>query len=215
MADLFLTADDLGEYVFRIVDNGGATADRYTILFSDGDALYLSGCPSHPQGVSLWAEGIDPKVLQDEVDANTAVDLGWGDLPENIRGHILARCNQGWKDYLERCEGGEAIAKTRDAAEVNEGINTSAGKGIYQDQSGKYWVRLDGAQEDDRGPKDTPREALLATLPDHYGLAGPEYHSTALSSVRSDAQPSDEVAKSIADLEARVEAEDNQPSAFF
>ena len=39
---LFETGADLGEYLFRITDNGGETADRYTVIFSDGDYLTMS-----------------------------------------------------------------------------------------------------------------------------------------------------------------------------
>lgn len=181
MAELFDNLAQLGAsgYVFRIVDNGGATADRYTVQFCDGDALCLSDSPSHPLGVSQWAEGIDPATLAAWVETGEAVDLRLGDLPGNVQGHILARVNQAFGDFLDALEAGdpEAVAPSREAADVNEGIHDSAGVGIYR--TGEfYFVRLDGAPDDDRGPFQGAAAALRASLPDEYGLAGPEYHST-------------------------------------
>ncbi len=44
---LFRDAGDLGEYLFAILDDGGASGDRLTVAFSDGDYLALSRDPSH------------------------------------------------------------------------------------------------------------------------------------------------------------------------
>ena len=210
MTDLFQSADDLGEYLFRIIDNGGASADRYTVATSDGDGFALSGAPSHPQGVSLSIENLDPAYMETEVSEGRAVDLGWHDLPAHIRAHVIGRLNEGWRDYLESLESGETpIPAERAGAEVNEGTHRDAGKGIYG-KPGAYFVRVDNWPEDnaseDRGPFPTVREALLASLPDHYGLAGPEYHSTATSGASEAGEPSPEVAAAVAALEARVEA---------
>lgn len=208
MPDLFHSADDLGEYLFRIVDNGGETADRYTVLFSDGDALCLSSNPAAPWGgVSLWAEGMDPATLESWVEEGEAVDLGWDDLPEAIRGHVLARLNQAWRDCLaDMLSGVLAIPEGREHVDTFcDGC--TAGEGIYR-HGGRFFVHMGGPSiEDDRGPFDTIREALLASLPDHYGLAGPEYHSTATSGAREAGKPCPEVARQVAALEARREAE--------
>jgi len=41
--------------VKAIFDNGGATADRYTVIFSDGDMIAASTQPFHPQGIGQHA----------------------------------------------------------------------------------------------------------------------------------------------------------------
>lgn len=179
---LFESLQDLGKsgYLFRILDNGGESADRYTVIFCDGDALALSGAPSHPQGVSQSIESVDVQWAAEEVEARRAVDLQLGDLPENVALHVLARINEGWADFLGDVDTRKphACAPTREAAEVNEGLHDSAGKGIYSAGDG-YCVRLDGRDAaEDRGPYMTAREALQATLPLDYSLSGPEYHSS-------------------------------------
>lgn len=202
---VFESPSDLSEYLFRIVDNGGSSADRYTVVFSDGTYLGLSGSPSHPQGVSISGEGLDPAVLEEWVENGQAVDLALGDLPANLVKHILNRCNDGLEDFLKDVEDRKphAVAASRDMAEVNEGLYDSLGDGIYFTEEG-YWIRLDGDPKDDRGPYVTAREAVLASLPDQYALAGPEYHS---STDLMRMEPDEEVAKAIADLEARRDAE--------
>lgn len=154
-------------YIFRITDNGGASLDRITVIFCDGDHLSLSETGA---GVSMWGEGIDVADWNDRVEAGTEVDLAIGDLRPELQDHILWRVNEAWQDYL--------VAQTRDKAEVNEGTHDSGGKGIYAAGSG-FCVRLDGEYaSDDRGPYLTTRQALAATLPDDYSLSGPEYHSS-------------------------------------
>lgn len=199
--ELFQSDSDIGEYLFRITDNGGATADRYMVLFSDGDALALSGGPSHPQGVSMWAENVDPAALQENVEEGREVDLGWHDLPEHIRRHVRARLNEAWADYLAHLERYPPVDWLH--AEENDGTHRSAGVGIYV-SAGRFFVKLDGDQAGDRGPFATMREALLATLPDHYSLSGPEYHSTATGGATDDGEPCPTVASNVAALEARV-----------
>jgi hypothetical protein len=87
------------EYVLACYDNGGLTADRYTILFGDSmwepemgrNVFYLtmSSVPNHPQGVSMWGE----------MPANNRQACGkhvrWLDLPDNIREHTLHRATEG------------------------------------------------------------------------------------------------------------------------
>ncbi|QXN71578.1 hypothetical protein RCIROH_79 [Rhodobacter phage RcIroh] len=163
-------------YIFRITDNGGASLDRITVIFCDGDYLSLSETGA---GVSMWGEGIDVADWNDRVEAGTEVDLAIGDLRPELQDHILRRVNEAWQDYLDALADPQAtaVAQTRDKAEVNEGTHDSGGKGIYAAGSG-FCVRLDGEYaSDDRGPFQTARQALAATLPDDYSLSGPEYHS--------------------------------------
>lgn len=101
-------------YVLDVLDNKGASADRYTVLIAgkflyhvkrDGSTavgpdqlsntyvsyLAMSGAPTHPQGVSMWGE----------LEAHQAASyryrckhhrIKWLDLPEHIRAHVIARC---------------------------------------------------------------------------------------------------------------------------
>jgi hypothetical protein len=205
--NLFASVAELAasDYVFRIQDNGGATADRYTVVFCDGDYLGMSSYPTHPQGVSMWGEGIDPQAMSEWLENEEAVDLALGDLPPKIAEHIVARVNQGWKDFLALIEARDAtaVAPDREKAEVNEGSYNSGGRGIYSEGEG-YRVRLDGDAADDRGPYATAAEALRGTLPDQYSFSGPEYHST---EDVSRLQASPEVTAKLAVLEAKIEAD--------
>jgi len=205
MKKVFESPSDMSEYLFRIVDNGGSSADRYTVVFSDGSYLALSGSPSSAHGVSLSGEDIDPQTLQDWVEEGKAVDLALGDLPPGLVQHILYRNNEGLEDFLESVEKREPhnVAPNREAAEVNEGVHDSLGKGIYWTEEG-YRIRLDGDPEDDRGPYETAREAVLGSLPDQYSMSGPEYHST-VDLMRMEPDP--DVLKAVAELEEKRDAE--------
>lgn len=205
MSDLIRDAAELGGYLFRITDNGGATADRYTVIFSDGDYLSLSAYPDSPLGVSQWGEQIDLAGVAERVEEGEEVDLSWGCLPESIRAHVLSRINEGWRDCLEAGEAGlRGFAKSREAAEVHEGLHTSGGTGIYAAGSG-FCIRLDSDNAgDDRGPYETFREALLNTLPDPYGLAGPEYHSPVINDGPQTDTAYPEILAAAAALEAKV-----------
>lgn len=206
MPNVFLSPSDLSEYLFRIVDNGGASADRYTVAFSDGSYLAMSAAPTHPQGVSMCGEGLDPQILEEWVSSGEAVDLALGDLPRHLVQHILDRNNQGLSDFLADVEmkRPHAVAPSRKTAEQNDGTQTCLGKGIYFTDNA-FFVRLDGDPSDDRGPFETAREAVLASLPEQYSLAGPEYQSTIDDLMRL--APSEEVAKQIAELEAKCDSE--------
>lgn len=207
MSVVFEKPKDLVEYLFRIVDNGGSSADRYTVAFCDGSYLGMSAAPTHPQGVSMWGEGIDPAVMQEWVENGEAVDLALGDLAPNLVQHILDRNNEGMADFLQMVEAKDpnAVAPTRDAAKVNEGTHDSFGKGIYWSQDG-YRIRLDSDDpEEDRGPYGTARLAVLATVPDNYSFSGPEYHTTVDDLMRM--EPSVKVKEAVEALEARRDAE--------
>lgn len=157
-------------YLFRITDNGGATADRYTVVFCDGDYLGMSGDPSNPQGVSLWGEGIDVASLAERVENGEEIDLTFGDLPDHIRSHVLYRINQGFADFVQS----EEAADSRGAAQEFEGLLDQVGVCIYRAPAG-FMVR--DAEHDDHGPFKLYRDAVLSTLPDEHTLSGPEYQS--------------------------------------
>ena len=175
--NLFDNFKELAEsgYIFRILDNGGATFDRLTVIFSDGDYLGMSWTG---QGFSQWG-GPASLEVESEIEAGTLVDLAPGDLCPEARGHVLRRVNEGWRDFLGDIEARKsiAVAPSREWAEANEYCHGSAGKGIYSVGHG-YAVKCEGEDAaDDRGPFLSAVEALRATLPDEYSLAGPEYQS--------------------------------------
>ncbi|NTF17213.1 hypothetical protein G6L37_02055 [Agrobacterium rubi] len=204
MKKVFENPEDMSEYLFRIIDNCGSTADRYTVVFCDGSYINMSGSPTNPQGVSMADEDIDPQFLSEQVENGDAVDLALGDLPKHIVDHILFRNNEGLEDFLEAVEKKEphAVAASRDAAEANEGGHDTLGKGIYM--SGEdYMVKMEGGP-DDRGPFTTAREAILATMPDDYGFCGSEYHPE-VNVMRMTPDP--DVLDAIAKLEAKRDAE--------
>lgn len=207
---LFRDAGDLGEYLFAILDDGGASADRLTVVFSDGDYLALSSQPSHPQGVSQSGENFNPGWMRQEIEAERAVELGWHDLPETIQSHVLSRLNEGFRDFLAQVECGSPrhVALSRDEAGVNDGGTFSTGRGLYLARDG-YRVRLDGSPEEDRGPYADAREAVLATLPGRYDLSGPEYHAEVPAPTKEGSTDEDRLA-ALAALEARVR--DEEPS---
>ncbi len=204
MADVFEKPEDLSDYLFRIVDNGGSSADRYTVVFGDGSYLSMSSSPTHPQGVSMCGENIDPQVVEEWVDEGSAIDLALGDLPPHLVQHILDRNNQGLEDFLEAVEQKlpHAVSTNRDAAEANEGGYDTLGKGIYL-KDDKYMVKMEGGP-DDRGPFDTAREAILNTMPDDYSLSGPEHHSS-VDVMRMTPDPA--VIEAVKALEARRDQE--------
>jgi len=212
MLELFPSVAALAKsgYVFRILDNGGATADRYTVIFSDGDYLAMSGSPSHPQGVSLTGENIDLQGVCERVESGEEIDLALGDLPGGLAEHIRFRVNQGWEDFLEDVDENKpgAVARTRAEADPNEGLCDQGGVGIYAAGDG-FCVRLDSDDaREDRGPFMTAREALLATLPDQYSLAGEEYHSTVnVGRLEPDSEVLTKVAALVAVEDAKYEAD--------
>ncbi len=209
--DLFHSEGEMGEYVFGILDNGGATADRLTVIFSDGSYLGLSHNPEHPQGVSMADDGSAGDILgfaHEGIEEGTHVALGWRDLPEGIRAHILRRVNEGFRDYIQDLTSGERpIPTTRAAATLFEGIMDSFGFGLYQPEPGVFWIKNGGddpKDAEDYGPFATIREALRYTVPEHYSLSGPEYHMGGQAT--DDDEPDPERMAALAVLEAKEDA---------
>lgn len=181
MIKLFESVEDLKKsgYLFRITDNGGATADRFTIIYCDGSYLGASCYPYHPQGVGMHGEDIDVQGVADRVEEGTERDLRFIDLPEQVRDCVLGGNNRGFADYLEA----EPAAATRDEARDWEGIWTDHFGNrtpIYR-EGNSFRIRDDErATEDggDPGPFATFVEAVRYMLPQDYDLSGPEYHTT-------------------------------------
>jgi hypothetical protein len=202
MADVFEKPEDLSDYLFRIVDNGGSSADRYMVVFSDGSYLGMSGSPSHPQGVSMCGEGIDPATVQNWVDEGQAIDLALGDLPKNLVEHIMFRNNEGLEEFIDAVEAREeyAVAPDRSSAKANTCDMNCLGTGIYV-KNDKYWVKLD--ENDDRGPYDTAREVILASMPDPDCLGGDDQSTLNLMRMT----PDPDVLEAVKALEARRQQE--------
>jgi hypothetical protein len=185
MAKLFETLDDLAasEYLFRIVDNGGATFDRYTAIYCDGSFIGMSRNPFHPQGFGQSGEDIDVGGVAERVEKGEEIDLALGDCPPDVQACILSTVNQGWADFLAAGEADESgvIAANRESAETYEGLHNQAGTGIYHGRDGlrvksdNSWGAADPEGEDP-GPFATFREAFLNTTPYPSSLAGDEYH---------------------------------------
>lgn len=175
MANLFESVEDLKEsgYLFRITDNGGETADRFTIITCDGDYFGSSADPFFPLGFFQSGDSINLQALDDRIETGEERDLRWIDLPEDVRRATLGALNDGWRAYLER---NRDQGTRRDAMKYVE----SGGAGIYRTKRGLFVIPAgdtDRAREDDYGPFKTLREALLASLPQDYDLSGPEYHT--------------------------------------
>lgn len=104
-------------YVLDVLDNGGKTADRYTVLFTfplafaldaageflpageRGDFsrtyipyLGMSDAPTHPQGFSQWGE-LEAHQAAAYRYREKHTRKRWLDLPEHIRSHVMARAN--------------------------------------------------------------------------------------------------------------------------
>jgi hypothetical protein len=163
MSVLFRNLADLQPFIFRILDNGGATADRFTIIYCDGDYFGASCNPSHPQGVGMNGEGIDLQGVEERVEAGTERDLRWIDLPEAVRDCIRGNLNYGFKDWLEKAPA----MPTREEARDWQGLWSDKDRDgndvgpIYRD-----------------GDKFRIRDDVRYMLPQNYDLAGPEHFPT-------------------------------------
>lgn len=77
------------EHVREIYDNGGRTADRYTLLTSWPErpgvyaALSLSDDCDRPNGFGQWGSA--------RIGPHLGALVYWADLPENVRRHAAAR----------------------------------------------------------------------------------------------------------------------------
>lgn len=164
-------------YLFRIVDNGGETYDRITVLFCDGDALL---CTSG--SICAHVESLDPQVLENEVEAGTARDLRWIDLAEGLRTRIIADLNRGFENFIEA----EPAAANREEARDWQGlwnVYNDDRLPIYRTDEGGFRIRDDenephNAEATGEGLFHTFAEAVRWILPQAYDLSGPEYHTT-------------------------------------
>lgn len=78
---------------FSVYDNGGKTADRYTVISSDDiknkdvrgmvDMLGLSDNPTHPQGFSQFGQG--------QVGSHLGKKIRFESLTPELKKHIMSR----------------------------------------------------------------------------------------------------------------------------
>lgn len=179
LMNLFETLDDLKPFIFRITDNGGESADRFTVATTDGDYYAMSADPYHPQGVGMTGEGYDPNGGQSRIDDRVERDIRWIDLPRDCQRCVMNGLNRGFSDWL----GTFIPPPSRDGTVANGTAMRLAervGEGVYG-ADGAYFVKLEDCgrgADDDRGPYPTVREAVLASLPDEHDLSGEEFHSS-------------------------------------
>ncbi len=77
-----MTPTHFARIIHSIWDNGGETADRYTIVLKGGDALGLSDNPDHPQGFSQWDHGVKP-------GSHLGKKINFNQLPKKVQDHAL------------------------------------------------------------------------------------------------------------------------------
>lgn len=99
---------DAPPYILDVLDNKGASADRYTVMFCGNlliqngaknfaqtyvPYLGMSSAPSHPQGVSMWGEmkAYEAAAYRYRVKHHR---IRWLDLPKNIRAHVISRATE-------------------------------------------------------------------------------------------------------------------------
>ncbi len=76
------------DYVVSVWDNGGVSADRYTVCFRDGSYLAMDYRPTWPQGIAFANRCY---LLRGPDDFN----LEWSDLPASCREYAIQWYNDG------------------------------------------------------------------------------------------------------------------------
>ncbi|MCK4545418.1 hypothetical protein KAU43_07755 [candidate division WOR-3 bacterium] len=79
----------LGDNIRGVYDNGGKSADRYSVIFKNGDLVGMSDKPFHPQGFNQFSGNVD------NWDLTTLDHLGkrlvFSDIPDDIKDAIEQR----------------------------------------------------------------------------------------------------------------------------
>lgn len=176
MTKLFESLDDLKPFIFRITDNGGATADRFTIITCDGDYFGSSELPNHPQGFFQSGEGIDLQGVEERIEAGRERDLRWIDLPEAVQRAVMSSLNQGFEYWLEHPNAAASRDEARDwQGQWEDPFDNRTP--IYRDGD-SFRIRDDERETGDPGPFESFVEAARYILPEEHDLSGPEYFST-------------------------------------
>ncbi len=79
-----------------ILDNGGETFDRYTVIFPDGDALAIGDTGNVPNGVCMHVT-YDPAWVAETSDAR----VEFGTLPAPVQRAIIAEWNAYYRDAVQ------------------------------------------------------------------------------------------------------------------
>ena len=156
------------EYLFRIVKNN--VSDEVYVIFSDGSCFLKDYSPFELSGGS-WFDRIDINHISDGIETGEYTDLKWYDLSESIRTQIIECINYDY-EYSE-VNDCPVFEYKEDVNIHHYGTYMSAGEGIFK-HGVCYFINT---EEGIQGPYKTFTEAYRCSLPDHYSLAGPEYHS--------------------------------------
>ncbi len=171
MTKLFNSVAELAasEYVFHVTDNGGSTADRYTIVLCDGDHYGSSANPPHPQGFFQSGGWVSLEGVQERVESGQEKYITFAELPEQVQQAVVNALNYAFEDTI----AAELSAASPALAHPHDGIMQDAGTAIYK-AHGQWYVKLEQGNND-AGPFDEYRWAFAYTLPDKFQLAGDEY----------------------------------------
>jgi hypothetical protein len=78
---------DLPPGVSGVYDNGGATADRYTVYYDNGTFVGMSENPSHPQGFGQHGEGSAP--APEDAEEVAGKPIAFSALPPNCQKLVM------------------------------------------------------------------------------------------------------------------------------
>ncbi len=93
--------EDWKKEIHSVWDNGGKTADQYTVVMKDGDALGLSDNPTHPQGFSQWDSGV-------RAGSHLGKKISFDKLPPKVKKHVEDRLKEAYES-VKMNEGGKEI----------------------------------------------------------------------------------------------------------
>lgn len=206
MADLFQTPADLARYVYLITDDGGRSGTRYTMIFTDGTYLEMSGSPDHPKGVCRRGHQMASWVftkIHNEVLDNKVVSLALGDLPKNVIAYVQEFQNRSYEGFLSSVmeKDTSVVGADRKEATLHKGTPDSLGEGIYV-ENGKYKIKC--GHQDDLGPFDTAREVILASIPSGWAYDKKTVENSYRRGITR-LEPDDSVRAAVKKLETRYD----------
>lgn len=84
----------------RCYDNGGETADRYTVVYTrtnTGNCFYVAmgSTPFHPQGICLHGES--PSTIDRPAYSHLGKKIDFSELPDDCKKVILSDYTEIWK----------------------------------------------------------------------------------------------------------------------
>ncbi len=90
-AKINMVVESWKKEIHSVWDNGGETADQYTIVLKDGDALALSDNPGHPQfGFSQWDSGV-------KAGNHLGKKISFDKLPPKVKKHAEEQLSDAYK----------------------------------------------------------------------------------------------------------------------